>query len=111
MKKKATVYPGQTEFITTKESSTVARLLIGLPYGPVIKKPTASAGHTSSSAIPVLGRFRKPQNYQVQVPQLLTSDAASPDEAHRSAHAPDKEKPLRVRPPLAAAKAEHSVNK
>ena len=105
------MYPGQTDFITTKEGSTAARLLIGLPYGPVVKKPPASAGHTSSSAIPVLGRSHKPQNYQVQAPQLLTSDAASPAEAHPSGRALDREKPLRAKPPLAPAKAKHHLNK
>ena len=89
--KKTAAYPGQTGCFTRKKGSTVARRLIGLPCGPLVKNPPANAGDARSSAIPGLGGSHAPQNYQVRAPRLRSSGAASPAEARPRARAPDKE--------------------
>ena len=88
--KKTAAYPGQAGCVTTKKGSTVARLLIGLPCGPLVKNPPANAGDARSSAIPGLGGSHAPQNYQVRAPRLLSSGAASPAEARPRARAQTK---------------------
>lgn len=101
--KKTAAYPGQAGCVTTKKGSTVARLLIGLPCGPLVKNPPANAGDARSSAIPGLGGSHAPQNYQVRAPQALLKPAPEPAPRQREAAAQEG--------PLAAAKAQRGAKK
>lgn len=61
---------------------------MGLPGGPVVEGPPASAGDTGS--IPGLGGFHMPQGYWACAPQLLKPTCARPVPPNERGHHSEK---------------------